>query len=121
MLKERKLTTIELPHGVLSQVGHILEAAGFKLGTVGSGMGEMERDGEIGNKEAAELSRKMGEVLFGFEVQDINPEVRYQVGDVIDHPLRYGGFIVMKVTRGWYWVYHPGDEEITKIRWSWVS
>jgi hypothetical protein len=71
MAQERKLTTIGLPHKVLEIVGPILVEAGFQLGTVGGGYGEMERDGEISEDEKKILTAAMAEELFCFEVQEI--------------------------------------------------
>lgn len=71
MSESSKLTTITLSHGALSVVGHVLEEAGFTLGTVGGGEGTMERDGAISDAEAAELSAKMGEALFFFTIEDL--------------------------------------------------
>ncbi len=65
-----KTTTIELPHGALREVGKILEKAGFKLGTVGGGYGEMEREGEISAEEMASLRLQMAEALFTFYTYD---------------------------------------------------
>jgi hypothetical protein len=69
-----KLTTIDLPHRVLETVGHILAEAGFTLGTVGSGMAQMERGNEISDEEAIELSHKIGEALCCFEVEELDED-----------------------------------------------
>ncbi len=74
MSESSKLTTITLTHGSLRIVGHILEEAGFELGTVGGGEATMERAGEISSSEEAELCRKMGEVLFSFSVEDLEDD-----------------------------------------------
>ncbi len=68
----RKLTTIELPHGSLRVVGPLLQQAGFTLGTVGGGHGQMEREGTLTDDEQRELKTKMGELLFLFEIQEID-------------------------------------------------
>lgn len=67
----RKLTTIDLPHRTLHVVGKLLESAGFTLGTVGGGYGEMEREGSITDEEKRELTVKMAELAFVFVEQDI--------------------------------------------------
>ena len=68
------LTLIELPHKVLELVGPILQEAGFELGTVGSGWGQMERVGEISEEEKATLTQKMAEELFTFDVDEFVEE-----------------------------------------------
>ena len=70
----RKLTTIDLPHGVMRIVGPILQAAGFCVGTTGGGMCEMERDGEISEDEKRILTAAMSDELFDFEVEDLEEE-----------------------------------------------
>lgn len=50
-----KVTTIELPHSALREVGGILKKAGFKFVWHGDGYGEMEREGEISAEEVASL------------------------------------------------------------------
>lgn len=67
----RKLTTLDLPHGALKVVGGILQDAGFTLGTVGGGYGEVEREGEISDEEVATLTQKMAAELFEFCIQDL--------------------------------------------------
>lgn len=74
MAKERKLTTIDLPHGALRIVGPILDAAGFTLGTTGGGMAEMERDGAISEDEKKTLIAAMAEELFDFDVQTLEDD-----------------------------------------------
>ena len=69
-----KLTTIELPHGALRQVGHILKGVGFALGTVGGGVAQMERDGELTPEELASLRTQMAEILFEFVVEDLEDD-----------------------------------------------
>lgn len=74
MIQERKLTTIDLPHGVLQVVGDILQKAGFTLGTVGSGYGMMEREGDISEEEKSKLIKAMSAELFEFDVQDLEED-----------------------------------------------
>ena len=71
---KRHLTTIDLPHATLRVVGAILEVAGFTLGTVGGGWAQMEREGKISNEESTELAKKMGAVVFDFDIQDVDCE-----------------------------------------------
>lgn len=71
-----KVTTIELSHAALRAVGEILKKAGFKLGTVGGGYGEMEREGEISTEEVTSLRLRMAEVLFTFDT--------YESGDYLE-------------------------------------
>ncbi len=69
------------------------------------------------------------------------PQKRYDVGDVITSGA-YKGFVVLKVTPGWYQMYHPSnikddpnlrfanrtyrgrgkqwEKASVKIRWSWI-
>jgi hypothetical protein len=68
----RQITTINLPHSVLEEVGHILAGAGFTLGTVGGGYGQMELDRAISEEEATDLTEQMGRVLFQFDVEDLD-------------------------------------------------
>ena len=74
MAQERKLTTIDLPHKALEVVGPILVEAGFTLGTVGGGYGQMEREGEISEDEKKILTAAMAEELFVFDSEELEDE-----------------------------------------------
>jgi hypothetical protein len=69
-----QLTTIELPHKAIQTVGHILEKAGFEVGSVGSGYCQMERMGAITEKEATDLKVQMADELFEFDIDSIGED-----------------------------------------------
>lgn len=70
----RKLTTIDLPCKVIDEVGQILEAEGFTVGTSGSGRLEMEYDGLLSEEKKQDLIARMAAIVFEFDEQDLDDE-----------------------------------------------
>ena len=69
-----KLTTIDLPHACVEVVGGILKEAGFTIGTVGSGMVQLEREGAISGAETNRLVKLMGEAMFEFDTDEFDDD-----------------------------------------------
>ena len=72
--EDKTILVVDDEPNVRQYLTTVLEDAGFTLGSVGSGVGQMERAGQLTEYEKRDLTAKMAEQLFIFAEQDLEEQ-----------------------------------------------